>query len=289
MWLHERQLRSGQSHQMHGVPSPRLPQTEIVLLSTEASVLSGADIQGLVLVLRGSCSVAGAEGRIELAARQWMVCEADARVQVIGGERALALVFGFSQAALRALTPKGKRALLPGQGRLDTETLRFLVQALRDAEAPSAHFWKREAIMRSLIRRVLTLQEDLLRLLTVCPGKSPSQKSQVLTRLQRARLYLEANSDRNVRIADLARLTNFSHWYFTKTFHRVYGQSPKTYATHMRLLRASRLLNSDQISVGEVAQACGFDTASAFARAYRQHFGASPSGMRQRLTEASVA
>jgi AraC family transcriptional regulator len=281
MWLHERRLRAGQSHQMHAVPSPRLPQTEIVVIGGEGSVLAHADLQCLVLVLAGSCTLAGNDGRIEIGARQWLVAEADARVQVLGGERALALVIGFSEAAVRALTPRAKRALLPGQGGLDRETLRFLAAALRDAGAPSTQFWMREAAMRSLLRRVLMLQEDLLRLLTACPGKSASQKSQVLTRLQRARMYLEANSDRNVRIADLARLTNFSHWYFTKTFHRVYGLSPKSYATHLRLRRARRLLTHDAVSVGEAALACGFDTASAFARAYRQHFGASPSGQRQ--------
>jgi len=289
MWLHERPLRSGQTHQMHPVPSSRLPQTELVLLSGEAVVQLAVDTQAVILTLTGSCAVSQGDGRIELGARQWMVCEPEARVQVLGNQGALVLVLGLSHAAIKLLTPKGKRALLPGQGRLDRDCLGFLCTAIRETRKPAREYWQREPLLRALFRRLLNLQSDLLRLLTICPGKSPSQKSQILTRLQRARLYLEANSDRNVRIAELARLTNFSHWYFTKTFHRVYGQSPKTYATHLRLLRASRLLSSDQISVGEVAQACGFDTASAFARAFRQHFGVSPSGTRQQAQEARAA
>ena len=68
-----------------------------------------------------------------------------------------------------------------------------------------------------------------------CPGRSRSRKRQVFGRLQRARLYLEGNCDRVVRISELAELTSFSSWYFSKTFHSLYEESPQAASARMRL------------------------------------------------------
>src|SRR5690349_7016497 len=175
MWFFERHVRSGQSHPMRSAPSPRLPRTEVVLLSGEASVQLPADLQAVVLGLRGSCAVSNGDGQLEISGRRWMVCEPESRVQVLGGEDALFLVLGFTPAAMKTLTAKGKRALLPGQGQLTRECAQFLAAALRGAGEATTDFAQREPLLRSLFRRLLNLQGDLLRLLTVCPGKSPSQ------------------------------------------------------------------------------------------------------------------
>ena len=281
MWLHETRLSPGQTHTFAEPPSPRLPQTHIALLGAQTVARLAPGSLGVVLVLRGSVLVQCGDARLKLGRRSWMVCEADARPIVQMEGRGRAMVLGFSPAALKLILPPNGPRLLPGNGRLDTDSWRLLAAGLREAGEPTSAFWRREPILRAVCRRVLALQLDLHERIAACPGKSQARRSQVLTRLQRARLYLEANSDRVVRIAELADIANFSHWYFTRTFHRVYGMSPKTYATRLRLDRARRLLNNREVAIGEVAAACGFENASAFSRAFKQHFGRSASDCRR--------
>ena len=106
------------------------------------------------------------------------------------------------------------------------------------------------------------------------------RQRQVFGRLQRARLYLEGNSDRVVRLSELADLTSFSSWYFSKTFHGLYDESPQTAGARLRLERAARLLRSSPMMIGEVAAACGFDNCCSFARAFKTRYGMSASRYR---------
>jgi AraC family transcriptional regulator len=281
MWLHETRLSTSQSLILGVSPSPRLPQTQIALLTTVASVRIEPNALALVVVLKGGCLIDGPEGRIQLGARRFLVCDPGERVVVQMQPSGLALVLSFSAAALRRLDAINSRCPLPGQGRLSTAAVRCICAALREAQAPTAAFWLREPSVRALLRHIAHAQTDLQAKLSACPGKSYLRKTQVMLRLQRARRFLEANCDRNVRIAELAEMTNFSHWYFTKTFHRVFGESPKHFATRMRMERARQLLHRADSAIGEVAAACGFENHSAFSRAYRQRFGTTAARSRQ--------
>ncbi len=275
MWLHETRLSAGQALVIGTSPSPRLPQTQIALLTQDASVKIEPNALAMVLVLAGRCQLDGADGTTILRPRHFQVCEQSelAHLQLV--QRGVVLVLSFSTAALRRLDALTAFRPLPGVGRMDGAVIRLLCAALRGAQAPSASFWLREPSIRVLLRHLALTQVELRERLAACPGKSHWRKTQVMARLHRARRFLEANSDRIVRIAELATMTNFSHWYFTKTFHRVYGESPKAYATRVRLERARRLLLRTDSAVGEVAAACGFESHSAFSRAYRQRFGVS--------------
>jgi AraC family transcriptional regulator len=106
-----------------------------------------------------------------------------------------------------------------------------------------------------------------------CPGRSRSRKRQVFGRMQRAHLYLQGNADRVVRISELADLTSFSNWYFSKAFHALYDESPQALSVRLRLERAAQLLRTTSMMVGEVAAATGFDNCCSFARAFKNHHG----------------
>lgn len=288
MWLHETRLSAGQALAIGTSPSPRLPQTQIALLTHDASVRIEPNALAMVLVLAGRCVLDGAEGSTVLKPRHFQVCDPSELTHVQLQQRGLVLVLSFSAAALRRLDAQTSFKPLPGVGRLDGAVTQLLCAALREAQAPTASFWLREPSIRLLLRHLARVQVELRERLAACPGKSHWRKTQVMARLQRARRFLEANCDRNVRIAELAVMTNFSHWYFTKTFHRVYGESPKTYATRMRLERAHQLLRGPGAAVGDVAAACGFESHSAFSRAYRQRFGVSANSCRVRASASAT-
>ena len=61
-----------------------------------------------------------------------------------------------------------------------------------------------------------------------------------------------------------------------RLFARYLGRSPKRYYTEARLAKARGLLMQTDMTVIEVALACGFSSPSHFSKCYRAQYGATP-------------
>lgn len=280
MWLHETALNPGQALALPEA-NERLPQIQCLLLRGDCALKVPVGHAVLLLTLRGGVRVQTGEGQFQLKSRHWMLLDRESGPAILAGRQQVAMVVTLSTAAWRQFHQSGVAEALPGQGRMNRAMLAAIIQAMRAPIAPSGEFWRREPVLRSLFGHVEALQEAVRSLVGRCPGKSRSRRLQVLSRLQRARMYVEGHANRVVRIGELAALTNFSHWYFTKSFHRVYGMSPKDFGIQVRLTQARQLLRDPALTVSEVAAACGFENNSAFARAFRNYFGCPASVLRQ--------
>ncbi|MFG1922501.1 AraC family transcriptional regulator [Cryptosporangium sp. NPDC048952] len=87
-----------------------------------------------------------------------------------------------------------------------------------------------------------------------------------------------------VSVEQVCRAIAVSERTLRRQFAASVGMSWRTYLLRARLLRAMALLTVPGRSVGEVAVAVGFADVSAFARAFGQHCGESPSAYRARVT-----
>lgn len=83
---------------------------------------------------------------------------------------------------------------------------------------------------------------------------------------------VEADHD----MAELATELNTSRRHIERMFERYVGTSPKRYLQQLRLERSRALLTETDMSVQDVAHACGFNSANAFAKAFRQKYGVAP-------------
>ncbi len=79
----------------------------------------------------------------------------------------------------------------------------------------------------------------------------------------------------------LAAVAGFSVPHFHRVFTAAVGESPMAYVRQMRLERAGRKLRMGAVDIGEVALFAGYETHTAFSKAFKQHFGLSPSEFRQ--------
>lgn len=70
----------------------------------------------------------------------------------------------------------------------------------------------------------------------------------------------------------------------TERFARYLGEAPLSYLTRWRLQLASRLLETSQKSIQQIAAEVGYDSEAAFNRAFRREYGAPPARWRRRLT-----
>lgn len=228
--------------------------------------------------LHGSSWVEAKEGKFRLRRGDWIAFEKDSKPVVQADRFGICVGLTLSGDALREMTRFADRGLYAGRGSMSRHDARIGLRlwreaAARMAEHPAAVF--DTAALRPILLHLAGVQNELAARIPRCPGRSRSRKRQVFGRLQRARLYLEGNCDRVVRISELAELTSFSSWYFSKTFHSLYEESPQAASARMRLEHAADLLTSTSMMIGEVAAASGFDNCCSFARAFRARFGVS--------------
>jgi transcriptional regulator GlxA family with amidase domain len=87
---------------------------------------------------------------------------------------------------------------------------------------------------------------------------------------------MEDNLEDPLSPALLARQAGLSTRQLERLFRRYLDRSPKRYYLELRLKKARSLLLQTQLSVIEVALACGFSSPSHFSKCYRAHYGRTP-------------
>ncbi|MFQ5954460.1 MAG: GlxA family transcriptional regulator [Kiloniellales bacterium] len=87
---------------------------------------------------------------------------------------------------------------------------------------------------------------------------------------------MESHLEDQLSQEHLARSVGLSRRQLERLFRRHLGRSPARYYLALRLDRARLLLHQTDMSVIDVALACGFISASHFSKCYRQIYGRSP-------------
>jgi transcriptional regulator GlxA family with amidase domain len=87
---------------------------------------------------------------------------------------------------------------------------------------------------------------------------------------------MEANLEDPISPAKLAEEVGISTRQLERLFRRYLARSPKRYYMELRLQKARHLLLQTDMSVINVALACGFTSPSHFSKCYRTHFSTTP-------------
>jgi transcriptional regulator GlxA family with amidase domain len=96
---------------------------------------------------------------------------------------------------------------------------------------------------------------------------------------------MEQNLEEPISPALLARDVSLSTRQLERLFRRYLNRSPKRYYMELRLQKARNLLMQTDMSVINVALACGFTSPSHFSKCYRAHYQTTP--YRERGAQAS--
>jgi len=87
---------------------------------------------------------------------------------------------------------------------------------------------------------------------------------------------MEASIDDPLSINQLVVASGVSRRQLERLFERELGRSPRRYYLELRLERANLLLVSTNLSIMQVAVACGFISPSHFSKVYREAYGNAP-------------
>lgn len=105
-----------------------------------------------------------------------------------------------------------------------------------------------------------------------------------LTRRASARVieYMHAHLSRPITIHELAAVVQLSPYHFARAFRQMHGVPPHRYLLRMRLEHARDLLARTDMSITEIAAACGY-TSQHLVRSFRRHIGTTPGDYRRTI------
>jgi AraC-like DNA-binding protein len=90
-------------------------------------------------------------------------------------------------------------------------------------------------------------------------------------------------------LEELAREADTSRSVLAERFQQLVGSSPMAYLTQWRMLLAANLLARSNAPMARIAEDVGYQTDTAFSRAFRRAYGAPPAAWRKRQAAAAMA
>jgi len=88
--------------------------------------------------------------------------------------------------------------------------------------------------------------------------------------------------EKNWTVESMATCAGMSRSAFASKFKTIVGQSPLEYLTRWRMHKASALIRQNDSNVSEISHAVGYESESAFTKAFKREMGETPSEFRKR-------
>ncbi len=90
-------------------------------------------------------------------------------------------------------------------------------------------------------------------------------------------------------VEELADMVSMSKFHFHRIFKGLVGEPVKEYIRNLRLERAAKDLASTDKKIKEIQKECMYGSAEAFSRAFKYHYGVSPTEYRNKFGWNNVA
>ncbi|GHB90173.1 helix-turn-helix domain-containing protein [Cerasicoccus arenae] len=145
---------------------------------------------------------------------------------------------------------------------------------LRELSENIAGSWRSPQPDMLLRHEHLLLELSLL----VCGSNSEPFGRDALNRkrVNNALNWFHLNMHYNPSLNEIANAAGSSPAHLRRLFHEIMQTSPKKLFDQLRFQRAIHLMTDQSAKLESISQDCGFQSASAFSRAFKQKFGCSP-------------
>ena len=121
--------------------------------------------------------------------------------------------------------------------------------------------------------RLLDFLADLMELF----GKSSEPHENGYEYVQKAIKFIDYNYSREIDVSSMAASAGISRSHLYRLFMRHISMPPNEYLMRYRINKAAGLLESGELTVGEVAYSTGFSDQLYFSRVFKKYMGLPPS------------
>ena len=230
------------------------------------------------LVLRGSLNGQLGDRRWAVASREAIVWPEGA-VRIVPGRNAWAIGLVVPADAWTSIASRGELPAL-WQARASRRLLSAFAQLLRALRAEADD--DDDARGHAALVEAWSHQEPAQSLLQRCPGRTRQARRRTLARLLRVRHSIQNGFDEGLRLETLARQANYSPHHLVRLYRDVFGQTPSDHAAALRHRRAWELVAYTPLSISDITAELGFDSRSAFCRAFKARYGVTATEVRGR-------
>lgn len=92
--------------------------------------------------------------------------------------------------------------------------------------------------------------------------------------------FISQNIQRDLSLDEIADAACFSKFHFHRIFKAAVGETIAEFTRRLRLERAANWLCNEKMDITAIAMDCGFSTSQNFAKAFKLHFGKTPTDYR---------
>lgn len=129
----------------------------------------------------------------------------------------------------------------------------------------------------TISEKIIEDQIPVFKQLQAIPGIKPATKKDLYRRLQRGKEFIDSYFSMPLSIDTVAQEACMSEYHFFRLFKLIFGISPNQYLIRKRLEFGKNILLQDRYSVSNAAIEAGFSDIYTFSKAFKKHFGVSPS------------
>ena len=102
------------------------------------------------------------------------------------------------------------------------------------------------------------------------------KESGELDRMSKAVMFINDRISESISIDEIALAANMSKYHFCRSFKRAIGLTVMEYILKTRIMLAKSMLVSEDTSVQDISEHCGFSSVSYFCRAFKEEVGKTP-------------
>ncbi|EGT3617526.1 AraC family transcriptional regulator [Clostridium perfringens] len=124
-------------------------------------------------------------------------------------------------------------------------------------------------LLKELYSLLYTLIEEF-------PKPFDYKDKELHTYIQDALNFINSNYMNSITVQEIADYVNLSRSYLYKMFIKNLGISPQKYLINLRMYKATLLLKSTKLPIGEVANSVGYSDSLLFSKTFSKHFSMSP-------------
>lgn len=262
-------LHPGERLDLSGLTAP--PVFHLVHARPSTRLRMPAGWLSIWTALHGSVEMSSDRGTWTLPHGELLIAQEGA-VEADHDAQAVCLVLAAPGAVWRALAESSGCASEPliGQGTCARSVRRefvHLARCARDGDVVRAH-----AAARAFVQALNQVQSALRALAERCNGRTPQRRLSTLQRLLRVRQLIE-RSESPLDLSALAGNANYSPWHLMRMYRDVFGETPSAHLARLRLVRAWSLVRGTTLPVCDITERLGFESQSAFCRAFKSAYG----------------
>jgi AraC family transcriptional regulator len=97
--------------------------------------------------------------------------------------------------------------------------------------------------------------------------------------------YIAVNLEQAMTLDDLATVAGLSVFHFSRMFRASLGEAPHQFVLRQRIMQARAMLGDGELTLAEIAHACGFSSQAHLTTRFGNMVGVSPARYRQIITD----